>query len=256
MAESMHRAPELALETEDIAGKAIVITGGTTGIGRATALLLASKGAKVLVFGRHEPELNDAMNDLHEISQDVYGLTADTSSIDDIRRLFEEADRRMGGVDVLINNAALSAGAALDKDYTDWEYVVRTNLLGYIGCVQEAAGRMRERGGGHIVNIGSMSADLREEGNSVYVATKAGVDGFTESLRKEVNRFGIKVSLIEPGKVATDMPDQTPGEQRKDIAQEKMLRAEDIAACVYYCLSQPKRCDVVLVQIRPHGQEI
>lgn len=256
MAENTESASIMALETEDIAGKAVVITGGTTGIGRTTALLLASRGAKVLVFGRHEPELNDAMTDLRELSQDVHGLVADVSSIDDIRRVFQEADERLGGVDILINNAALAAEGALDKDYIDWEYVVRTNLLGYIGCVQEAAHRMKERGGGHIVNIGSMSADVREEGSSVYVATKAGIQGFSEALRKEVNKFGIKVTLIEPGKTGTDMQDSTPEEQRREEAEGKMLRAEDVAACVYYCLTQPKRCDVVEVRLRPHEQKI
>jgi NADP-dependent 3-hydroxy acid dehydrogenase YdfG len=136
--------------------------------------------------------------------------------------------------------------------------VVATNLLGYIGCVQEGVRRMRTRGGGHIVNIGSMSADVRESGSSVYVATKSGIQGFSEALRKEINKEGIKVTLIEPGLVGTDMTeDKTPVEEQPQKQREmKMLKAEDIAACVYYCLTQPKRCDVVSVQIRPHLQEI
>jgi NADP-dependent 3-hydroxy acid dehydrogenase YdfG len=260
MAESMSReaGPVAAPELEEVAGKAVVVTGGTTGIGRATALLLASKGANVLICGRHEPELNDAMEDLRATGGTVHGLVADTSSIDDIRRVFEEADRTLGGVDILINNAALAAEGAMDGDYTDWQYVVGTNLLGYIGCVQEGVRRMRARGGGHIVNIGSMSADVREPGSSVYVATKSGIQGFSEALRKEINKEGIKVTLIEPGLVGTDMTEEeTPVEEQPKKQEEmKMLKAEDIAACVYYCLTQPKRCDVVSVQIRPHLQEI
>src|SRR5690606_6636658 len=117
--------------------------------------------------------------------------------------------------------------------------VLHINLLGYMAFTHEAAIRMREQGSGHIINIGSMSADEREKGSSIYVATKAGIQGFSEALRKEVNPLGIKVSLIEPGAVGTDMQGQfSPEEQRKEEASLKMLKAEDIAACILYILSQ------------------
>ena len=243
-------------DLEEVAGKGIIVTGGTTGIGRATALLLASRGAKVLIFGRHEEELNDAMNDLRHAGSDVHGMIADTSKPEDIKRIFEVADAKLGRVDVLVNNAALAAGGVAEGVYDDWEYVVRVNLLGYMACAHEAITRMKQQGSGHIVNIGSMSADVREQGSSVYVATKSGIQGFSEALRKEVNRDGIKVTLIEPGSVGTDMQQPSPEEQRQKEEKGEMLRAEDIAACVYYCLIQPKRCDVVEVRIRPHLQEI
>jgi NADP-dependent 3-hydroxy acid dehydrogenase YdfG len=121
----------------------------------------------------------------------------------------------------------------------------------------EAVERMKANGWGHIVNIGSMSADVREKDSSVYVATKSGIQGFSEALRKEVNPLGIKVTLIEPGAVGTDMQSEySPKEQRKQIEKMEMLRAEDIAACVLYTITQPKRCDVVSLQIRPHLQSI
>jgi NADP-dependent 3-hydroxy acid dehydrogenase YdfG len=115
---------------------------------------------------------------------------------------------------------------------------------------------MKSRKQGHIIHVGSMSADVREKNSSVYVATKSAVQGFTEALRKEVNEMGIKVSLIEPGSVGTDMQEETPQEQRQKQARGEMLTAEDIARCVEYCLVQPARCDVVVVQIRPHKQPI
>ena len=101
-----------------------------------------------------------------------------------------------------------------------------------------------------------MSADVREKGSSVYVATKAGIQGFSETLRKEVNPLGVKVTLIEPGAVGTDMQPSTPDEQREKTKELEMLKAEDIAQCVLYVLTQPKRCDVVEVKIRPHLQLI
>jgi NADP-dependent 3-hydroxy acid dehydrogenase YdfG len=125
-------------------------------------------------------------------------------------------------------------------------------------CCKQAIERMKAKGEGHIVNIGSMSDTVREEGSDVYVATKSAINGFSEALRKQINEQGIKVSLIEPGLVGTDMTvEQVPAEEQEEkIEKMEMLRAEDIAECVHYTLIQPKRCDVVQVQIRPHKQPI
>lgn len=244
---------------QNLAGKAVVVTGGTTGIGRATAHRLVAAGANVLIYGRHEQELADALADLRNAgSGRVFGLTADQSRYEDVQRVFAEADEKLGGVDILVNNAALPANSILDSDYTEWQYVVATNLLGYMACCREAIDRMSRKGVGHIVSVGSMSAQVREEGSDVYVATKSGIEGFSESLRKQVNGKGIKVTLIEPGLVGTEMTvDQVPKEEQPEKeAQGTMLKAEEIAEAVYYTLIQPERCDVVLLQIRPHGQAI
>src|SRR5262249_10385683 len=123
-------------------------------------------------------------------------------------------------------------------------------------CAREAASRMTDAGSGHIVFIGSMSAEVREKGSSVYVATKAGIEGFAASLRKELNEKGIKVSLIEPGSVSSDMANPSADRQRELIHGALMLRAEDIAVCVHFMLTQPQRTDVILMQVRPHRQEI
>ncbi len=244
-------------QLEPVADKSILITGGTTGIGRATAILLASQGAKVLIFGRHQNDLDEAMKDIREAGGQVLGLTADVSDPEDIQRVFQKFDDQMDKLDILINNAALGYGSITEGGYPEWDYILRTNLLGYMAMTHEAVERMKAGGWGHIVNIGSMSADEREKDSSVYVATKAGIQGFSEALRKEVNPLGIKVTLIEPGAVGTDMQSEySPAEQRGRIKEMKMLRAEDIAASVLYTITQPKRCDVVSLQIRPHLQEI
>lgn len=244
-------------QPQHVTDKSILITGGTTGIGRATAILLAAQGARVMIFGRHEQELRDAMNDIREAGGEVTGLTADAANPQDIKRVFQEVDNQMDKLDILINNAALGYNSVMEGSYEDWQYIVNTNLMGYMAMAHEAIERMKARGEGHIVNIGSMSADVREKDSSVYVATKAGIQGFSEALRKEVNPLGIKVTLIEPGAVGTDMQSQySPEEQRQREADLKMLKAEDIAACVLYTITQPKRCDVVTLQIRPHLQSI
>ncbi|SIN65375.1 SDR family oxidoreductase [Chitinophaga niabensis] len=239
-------------------GKTALITGGTTGIGRATLHLLVSKGMKVLFFGTDETHLDDTMNEIKEkgFEEQVMGFIADVSAKENVDFIFQHVDSYLGKLDFLINNAALSAEGLMDTSYEDMAYVVNVNMLGYLSCAQEAAKRMKNNGSGHIINIGSMSAVTKAGDSTVYVATKSGIQGFSESLRKELNPSGIKVTLLEPGAVGTDMQPYTPEEQREKEEKLEMLTAEDIAESVLYILSQPKRCDVVELKIRPHKQII
>ena len=244
-------------EMTDLADKSVIISGGTKGIGRATAKLLAEHGAKVFIFGRHEKELRETLD---ELGAGAHGITADQSRREDIERVFAEADRAIGGCDILINNAAVSTDAVADADFDQIRYTLEANVLGYLACTHEALERMKRRAGngfaGHIVNVGSMSADLREEEGEIYVATKAAIQAFSESLRKSVNKQNIRVTLIEPGAVDTPLQDKPPEEKRRRVEEMKMLPPEDIARCILYCLTQPQRVDIVSVQIRPIGQAI
>jgi NADP-dependent 3-hydroxy acid dehydrogenase YdfG len=248
-----------AYEPESLFGKGVIITGGTTGIGRSTAQCLVSEGANVLIFGRHEKELEDALSDIRTVGLgSIHGLVADQSNWEDVQKVFYEADSRLGRVDVLVNNAAVSGGSLTDTSIEEIRYILDTNILGYIACAKLAIERMEVAGQGHIVNVGSMSADLLEPEGNVYVATKCAVRGFTESLRKLVNEKGIKVSLIEPGLVGTDMSRDTASVEEQMIQEDqgKMLKAEDVAECICYTLTQPWRCDIVSVRLRPHLQVI
>ena len=242
----------------NLPGAGVIITGGTTGIGRAIACLLAKEGANVLIAGSNEEHLNDALQYIEHtnVSGKVTGTIADLSTEEGVKSVFERADDDLGKLDVMINNAALAHQDVFDGEYTDWERVVKTNLLGYIACTRYALDRMSATNTGHIVNIGSMSAGVREKGSSVYVATKSGIQGFSEALRKEVNESGIRVTLIEPGAVGTDM--QPVGVEEQQQTQEKleMMKAEDIAEAVLYALSRPMRCDVVEMKLKPHLQII
>jgi NADP-dependent 3-hydroxy acid dehydrogenase YdfG len=109
---------------------------------------------------------------------------------------------------------------------------------------------------GHIINIGSMSAESREGGDDLYVTTKSAILGFNESLRKTVNRKGIKVSLIEPGSVGTNMISESSIQQEKKESAGEMLKAEDVAECIIFCLNRPSRCDIVEIQVKPSHQII
>jgi NADP-dependent 3-hydroxy acid dehydrogenase YdfG len=247
---------DLIPDGRSLSDSAALVTGGTTGIGRSIARVLLSQGARVLVFGRHEQELEDALAELRQAGGEVHGLVADVSRLEDVRRIFSEVDRRLGRLDVLVDNAAVTGDGFEQDSLERIEYVVRTNVVGYLACAHEAVERMRKHGRGHVVLVGSMSADLREPNGSTYVATKGAIQAFAESLRKTVNEQGIKVTLIEPGKVATDLVQKSQAEKRQAIHDAEMLTPEDIAGCVLYALLQPERCDVVAMQLRPHRQVI
>ena len=152
--------PKVALQ-----GKRAVVSGGTTGIGRAIAVALAARGAQVFIFGRTEKHLDDALKDLQEIAngRGVHGIIADQARKEDVERVFERATEAMEGVDILVNNAGIP-GESLEDSNEDWKYVIETNLLGCMYCCEAAIPLMKEAGGGQIVNIGSLSAKSRGEG--------------------------------------------------------------------------------------------
>ena len=247
-------AKNVHTKQESLEGKRVLVTGGTTGIGRAIAILLGSYGARIFTFGRTPEHLEEALQQIRQAGGQADGIVADQAKPDDIKRIFEQADQVLGGLDVLINNASVPAQNIKDMEEADWRYAVETNLLGYMACTQEAVGRMEPQGKGHIIFIGSMSNVSRGGNSAVYVATKAGVDGFAEAMRKDLSESGVKVTLIEPGKVKADFHPQSGDEQQQEVEEEKMLRAEDIAVAVQYVLTQPERCVVVSMQIRPLGQ--
>jgi NAD(P)-dependent dehydrogenase (short-subunit alcohol dehydrogenase family) len=233
-------------------GKTVLVTGGTTGIGRAIAIELARAGAKVLIFGRHKPELDDAMAALEDTIGDAEGMIADQSKPEDVQKVFAKA-KAMGGLSAVVANAAISAEGLADISDEEWRYAMETNLFGYLDVAKRAAEAFEGKKG-DIILIGSVSADNRSKGESVYTATKAGIQGFAESFRKEMGEKNVRVSLIEPGSVGSDMQECSPEEQRKKIAKAEMLKAEDIAELVTFILTRPERCTISTVRIEERVQ--
>ena len=242
---------------EELKGKKALITGGTTGIGRATAVLLAKNGADVFIFGRHQKELEDAQKDIERLTgRKALGAIADVADVNSVKAVFDEIDQTWGGLDILVNNAALPARSVVDHDYNYISYVLKVNIEGYLICSKMALERMLPKNNGHIINIGSMSASVREAESDLYVATKSAIAGFNESLRKLINDRCVKVSIIEPGSVGTDMVSEPPSEQLVEEENQLMLKAEDISECILFCLTRPERCDLISIQVKPHRQII
>lgn len=239
----------------DLEGKRILVTGGTTGIGRATVALLAREGARVLTFGRHQPELDEALAEARGSRGSAEGVTADTATQDGVRTVFAALDERLGGIDMLVTCAALGAEPIHEMEEDEWRYVVETNLIGAMACARQAILRMMGSGGGHLLFVGSISAEIKAEGESVYSATKAGLQAFAETLRKEVADRNIKVTVIQPGSVATSMHPSNRLEQRGAIAGHRMLYAEEIAEAIHFALTRSERADIVNLRIEPRIQK-
>lgn len=240
----------------EVEGKRILISGGTTGIGRATAQLLAERGARVYIFGRNENSVTRTVETIKAEGGDIEGSTADVGDRAEMERLFARVDDHFGGIDVLVNNASLPANNILNMEPDEWERVIRVNVLGYMLCSRWAVRHMERQGSGHIVGIGSLCIDVRDNGADVYVATKTAVHGFLESLRKEVVDMGIKVTIINPGGTASNMVTETPKEQETMIEEGRLLRPEDVAPAVLFALAQPPQVDVTELTIRPHRQSL
>lgn len=237
-------------ERPGLAGRRAIITGGTTGIGRAIAVLLASEGAKVFVCGRTPEHLDDALARIREVGGGD-GINVDLTRQEDIERFVREGERYLGKIDIAVINAALAAETLEESDPGFIRYVMDTNLTAFVETAKLATERMVA--GSDVVFIGSMSSVTQEAGSSVYVAAKTGVEGFATALRKELGEKDIKVGIIQPGLTGTDMQyPQIPEEkQREMIHAHKMLRAEDIAVATHYMLTQSRRSLVSMIHVEP-----
>ncbi|WP_076072356.1 SDR family oxidoreductase [Sphingomonas montana] len=236
-------------------GKRVLVTGGTTGIGLATVALLMNEGAHVLTFGRHQPELDDALATASSGPGRVDGLVADVAVREDVDRVFDQVDKVLGGIDILVTCAALGAQPIHEMDESDWRYAVETNLVGTLASARRAILRMDAQSGGHLLFVGSISTEIEAAGESVYAATKAGIQAFAETLRKEVATKNIKVSVIQPGSVSTPMQECSDDQKAQAIADHRMLYAEEIAETIIFTLTRSARADIVNLRIEPRVQK-
>lgn len=226
--------------------KIAVITGGTKGIGRAIAEKLLKEGATVFVCARDKSNLKSALEELSALGR-IEGEICDVRSESQVRIMINECVRLFGGVDILVNNAGVGVFKTVeDTTPDDFEWVLQTNLFGTFYACHHTIPLMRERGGGHIINISSLAGQNAHPKMSAYNASKFAVNGFTEAMMQEVRQDNIKVSLICPGSVNTEFAD---GEVSKENAWQ--IQPEDIAEVVAELLNQKSNVLSSKVEIRP-----
>lgn len=244
-----------------LAGRVALVTGASSGIGEATARALAMAGAHVALAARRRERLDALAQELAKCGAQVLVIAADLAQEADNRRIVAETEARFGRLDILVNNAGVMLLAPVDAaDPADWRRMLELNVLGLMVSTQAALPGMRARGGGHVVNISSTAGRLPNANISGYSASKFGVFAFSESLRKEVYKDGIRVSVIEPGVVATELRDHiphAPTQEALNVWADSMrqLQPEDIANAVLYCVTQPTHVNVNEILIRPTDQE-
>ena len=241
-------------EMPSLEGRKAIITGGTTGIGRAIGILLASEGVEIFTCGRDEQHLKDGLERINEVGKGD-GIAVDLAEREGVERFFAEAEEKLGSYDIAIVNAAIGIDALLDTPEEDAWYAIATDYTAYVMSAYKAVRHMKD--GGDLVLVGSMSAHGLEGGSAIYAGMKKGIQGFTEALRKEIGNKGIKVGVVEPGLTGADMqlPDIPVEKQREMINAEKMLRAEDIAVAVHFMLTQPRRAVVQQLAVTPRVTE-
>jgi clavulanate-9-aldehyde reducatase len=244
----------------ELSGKAVAITGASSGIGEATALALAKAGASVSFGARRKDRIDALAARIEDEGGTAVALEVDVSDEAAARGFVEAAHERLGRLDTLVNNAGVMLlGPVEQADIEDWRTMVDVNLLGLMYCTHAALPIMLGQESGDIVNISSVAGRFARAGNAVYAATKFAVGAFSEGLRNEITERGVRVTLIEPGFVDTELQGHNTGEvlETLEAMREHLrdpLRAQDIANGILYAVSQPPHVSINEVLIRPTRQ--
>jgi len=226
--------------------KVAIVTGATKGIGRAIAESLLKEGAKVAICSRTAAHVHHTVAELnHSYTGRIIGQAADVGDASQVAAFFQYVENQFGSPDVLVNNSGLGIfGSVGDLSIEQWQTVLRTNLDGVFYCSREAISRMKQKGGGFIVNISSLAGKNPFAGGGAYNASKFGLNGFSEAMMLDHRNDNIRVSYVMPGSVDTEFNNHSTGASWK-------IAPEDIAEIVLSILKLPERTLVSRVEVRP-----
>jgi NADP-dependent 3-hydroxy acid dehydrogenase YdfG len=242
-------------------GKVAVVTGASSGIGEATAFALAAEGAHLVITARREERLTDVAARIRERGGQCLPLRLDVTDEAQVRQMAARTEAEFGKADILVNNAGVMLlGLVGEADTEDWRRMVNTNILGLMYCTHALLPLMDQQKSGHIVNISSVAGRTARAGAAVYNATKWAVGAFSEALRQEVYKNGIRVTIVEPGAVATELLDhitvpRVKADMQAWVGSLTSLTSEDIANSIVYAVTQPQHVNVNEILIRPTEQE-
>ncbi|MER6086606.1 SDR family oxidoreductase [Streptomyces bluensis] len=238
------------------------MTGASSGIGAATALSLARRGAAVTVVARRTGRLEELATLIRERGGSCSVLAADLADAVQARRVVEDAVDRFARLDVLVNNAGYVAMGPVEKgNPADWERMVDLNFNAVLHMSQTALPHLLRaaadgpRGVADLVNVSSVGGRVVRKNNGIYSATKHAVGAFSEALRQEVTGRSIRVGLIEPGMTATEMATGPGSAAARGLPQNLWLRAEDIARAITFVITQPPHVAINEIMVRPTAQE-
>jgi NADP-dependent 3-hydroxy acid dehydrogenase YdfG len=247
--------------TAGIKDKIVVVTGASSGLGEATARLLSTEGATVVLGVRRVDRLRTLAKELETRGGRALALTTDVSQREQVKALLDTAVQTYGRVDVMINNAGLMPQAPLERLKVDeWDRMIDVNLKGVLYGIAAVLPHMQRQKSGHIINVSSVAGHKVGPGFAVYAATKFAVRALSEGLRQEVKPYNIRTTVISPGAVATELPDSVT-----DPATSKRIRtfydqvavpADSFARAVAFAMSQPEDLDINEILYRPTKQEV
>jgi NADP-dependent 3-hydroxy acid dehydrogenase YdfG len=245
--------------TIDLSKQVVAVTGASSGIGEATALACANAGAAVALAARRTDRIEALAGRILESGGRAIAVQTDVGVEDQARAFVERAHAELGRLDVLVNNAGVMLlGPIANAPTEEWRRMIDANVYGVLYCTHAALPLMAEQGSGQIVNVSSVAGRIARAGSGVYNLTKFGVGAFSESLRQEAVPLGVRVTLVEPGAVATELPGHNRPEVLEQMAKRfagvTPLAAEDIAGAVLYAIGQPPNVSVNELLVRPSGQ--
>jgi NADP-dependent 3-hydroxy acid dehydrogenase YdfG len=250
--------------TRPLVGTVALVTGASSGIGAATAASLAAQGASVSLAARRKDRLEALAADIRGQGGTALVLESDVTDQQEATDAVEQTVAALGRLDTLINNAGVMLlGPAVDAPLSEWQRMVELNVLGLLYCAHAAtphllrAAESGPREVADMVNISSVAGRAARNGNAVYSLTKHGVGAFSESLRQELARRYVRVSLVEPGATATELASHNRPEVLQSIRGQfgQRMEATDIADAITYIVTRPRHVAVNEILIRPTEQE-
>ena len=243
-------------------GKVAVVTGASSGIGEATAEALAAEGAAVVVAARREDRLTDLVERIRSADGRVLAAVCDVTEESQAHGLIRKAQEEFGSVDILVNNAGVMLLSKVGKGLSEeWRQMFDVNVMGLLYATDAAIEVMKRQGGGHLVNVSSVAGrKVTRDASGVYAGSKHPVGAISEGLRQELLEDNIRVTIVEPGAVETELTnhitDQEARESLGGLAQIEILQSEDIANAIAYAVTQPSHVSVNEILIRPTHQPV
>jgi NADP-dependent 3-hydroxy acid dehydrogenase YdfG len=246
--------------SNNIENKIVVITGASSGLGKAAARLLSEQGAIVVLGARRVDRIKALADELIAKGGKALAIATDVTSYEQVKKLVDTAVRTYKRIDVMINNAGLMPQSPLEcLKIDEWDRMIDVNIKGVLYGIAATLPYMKQQKAGHFINVSSVAGHKVRPGATVYAATKFAVRTLSEGLRQEVKPYNIRTTIISPGAVATELPNTTThpdtAESLNKFYKELAIPADSFARAVIFAMSQPEDMDVNEILFRPTRQE-